>query len=56
MDSAFPVKPSLEADKQRWICDFALQYEVYRSALLGLVEDHNSAKLNNYLLSNHSNK
>lgn len=56
MDPAVLVKLSLEADKQRWICDFTLQYEVHRAAPLGLVEDHNSAKLNNYLLSNCSNK
>lgn len=56
MDPAFLVKLSLEADKQRWICDFTLQYEVYRAAPQGLVEDHNSAKLNNYLLSNCLNR
>ncbi len=56
MDPAVLVKLSLEADKQRWICDFTLQYEVYRAAPLGPVEDHNSAKLNNYLLSNCWNK
>lgn len=49
----FLLSLSLEADKQRWICYFTLQYD---AAPLGLIEDHNSSKLNNYLLSNYSNK